>query len=244
MEVSDGIMVARGDLGIEINTEHVPIVQKTIVRKANAKRKAVIVATQMLESMIESPIPTRAETSDVANAILDGAGAIMLSGETAAGAYPVEAVQTMQKIALSTENSKFMRRNKFQRQMIEEEKDTQTMSIAMSIADMVSTMKISAVIALSATGYTAITLSKGRLSVPIFVCSPNPKIRRALKLFRGVHPLNLDFEPKLDNENLAVLDEFLKKEIGLVQGDTVILTGSMPYILVGGTNFIKIHKIG
>jgi pyruvate kinase len=237
-------MVARGDLGIEINTENVPIVQKEIIRKANSKRKAVIVATQMLESMIENPIPTRAETSDVANAILDGADAVMLSGETAAGAYPVEAVQMMTKIAHATEDGKFIRYNRFPRQMIEEEQDGQTMSIAMSICDMVKKMDIKAVLALSGSGYTAASLSEGRLSVPVFVCCPNYKIRRALKLYRGVHPFNFDCEIKLEAQSLQTLDKFLIKEIGLVPGDTVIITGSVPDILVGGTNFIKIHEIG
>jgi pyruvate kinase len=243
IEVSDGIMVARGDLGIEISTEHVPMVQKTIVKKANAKRKAVIVATQMLESMIENPIPTRAETSDVANAILDGADAIMLSGETAAGAYPVDAVQMMYKIARATEDGKFIKYNRFPKQMIEEEKDGQTMAIAMSISDMVKKMNIKAVIALSGSGYTAASLSEGRLSVPVFVCCPNYKIRRALKLYRGVHPFNFDCEIRLEAQSLQTLDKVLIKEIGLASGDTVIITGSLPDILVGGTNFIKIHEI-
>ena len=243
IDVSDGIMVARGDLGIEISTEHVPMVQKTVVKKANAKRRAVIVATQMLESMIENPIPTRAETSDVANAILDGADAVMLSGETAAGEYPIEAVQMMSRIIHATEDGNIIRYNRFPRQMIDEEPDTQTMAIAMSIADMVRKMDIKAVIALSGTGYTAISLAAGRLSAPIFVCCPNYKVRRALKLYRGVRPLNLDFELKMETGALQVLSKFLVKEIGLAVGDTVILTGSVPDILVGGTNFIKIHKI-
>ncbi len=243
IEVSDGIMVARGDLGIEISTEKVPIVQKTVIRKANQKRKAVIVATQMLESMIENPIPTRAETSDVANAILDGTDAIMLSGETASGEYPVESVEMMKKIAESVESSHFCSKNKFPRKMLEEEQNTQAMAIGMSIADMSKKMNVKAVVALTATGFTPIFLSEGKLSVPIFAACPNRKMRRALKLYRGVYTLDLTFEPKIDIETLKVLDEFLIKEIGLSVGDTIILTGCLPNLLVGGTNFIKIHKI-
>ncbi|MDR1168817.1 MAG: pyruvate kinase [Heliobacteriaceae bacterium] len=243
IDVSDGIMVARGDLGIEINTEKVPIVQKTIIRKANQNRKAVIVATQMLESMIENAIPTRAETSDVANAILDGTDAIMLSGETAMGNYPVESAGMMKKIADEVEASRFLSRDKFPRQMIEAEQNSQAMAIGMSIADMTKKMDVKAVIALTGTGFTPISLSEGRLSAPIFACCPNSKIRRALKLYRGVYTLDLDFEPKIDTGALKTLNEFLIKEIGLVHGDTVIITGCLPNLLVGGTNFIKIHKI-
>ena len=240
IEVSDGIMVARGDLGIEISNEKVPIVQKTIIRKANAKRKVVIVATQMLDSMIENPIPTRAETSDVANAILDGTDAIMLSGETAAGAYPVEAVAMMKKIADYVLDSTFMRKNKFPRKMVEEEKDSQ----AMAIADMARKMPVKAVIALTGSGFTASMLAEGKLSVPIFACCPDKKVCRNIKLFRGVYPIPLNFEASIDKKSLLELDEFLISKLGLSKDDFVLITGSVPELLVGGTNFIKIHKIG
>ena len=244
IEVSDGIMVARGDLGIEISTEKVPIVQKTIIRKANINRKVVIVATQMLESMIENPIPTRAETSDVANAILDGTDAIMLSGETAAGAYPIESVTMMKKIADTVEESPFMRKNKFPRKMIEAEKDSQAMAIGMSIADMAKKMPIKAVIALTGSGFTASFLSEGRLSVPIFACCPRKEICRDIKLYRGVFPIALDFNGKIDKKSLKKADKFLTKYMGVKEGDAVVITGSVPELLVGGTNFIKIHVVG
>lgn len=245
IEVSDGIMVARGDLGIEISTEKVPIVQKTIIRKANIKHKVVIVATQMLESMIENPIPTRAETSDVANAILDGTDAIMLSGETAAGAYPVEAVQMMKKIADTVESSPFMRKNKFPRRMIEEEKDNQAMALGMSIADMCKKMNVKAVMALTKSGLTAQFLSEGRLSVPIFACCPDKRICSSIKLYRGVFPVPMNFDGKIDKKTVKTIDKFIKRHMDNVSdGDTLIFTGSVPELLIGGTNFIKIHKVG
>ena len=244
IKVSDGIMVARGDLGIEISTEKVPIVQKTIIRKANLNRKVVIVATQMLESMIENPIPTRAETSDVANAILDGTDAIMLSGETAAGAYPVDAVAMMKKIADTVENSQFMRKNKFPRKMIEEEKDSQAMAIGMSIADMSRKMKIKAVVALTGSGYTPAMLSEAKLSVPILSCCPNKVICRNIQLYRGVFPIPLEFNNSIDHKSLNDMDNFLINKMDFKSGDYVVITGSVPELLVGGTNFIKIHEIG
>jgi len=245
IEASDGIMVARGDLGIEISTEQVPIVQKNIIRKANQKRKVVIVATQMLESMIENPIPTRAETSDVANAILDGTDAIMLSGETAMGAYPVEAVKMMCKIAYTTEHSTFFRKNKFPRKMIDEEKNSQALAIGMAIADMTKKMNVKAVVALTGSGFTPIFLSEGRLSVPILACCPDEDILTAIKLYRSVQPISFNFaEISIDRPTLRKLDEFLVAETRLNNDDLVIVTGSVPDLMVGGTNFIKIHRIG
>ena len=197
----------------------------------------------MLESMIENPIPTRAETSDVANAILDGTDAIMLSGETAAGAYPIEAVTMMKKIADTVEESQFMRKNKFPRKMIDEERDSQAMAIGMSIADMARKMKVKAVIALTASGYTPAMLSEAKLSVPIFACCPCRNICRSIKLYRGVNPIPLDFENTIDKKSLAVMDKFLTAKLGLQNGDYVVITGSVPELLVGGTNFIKVHQI-
>ena len=198
----------------------------------------------MLDSMIENPIPTRAETSDVANAILDGTDAIMLSGETAAGAYPVEAVAMMKKIADTVEESPFMRKNKFPRKMIEEEKDSQAMAIGMSIADMARKMHIKAAIALTGSGFTAAMLAEAKLSVPIFACCPNRHICRDVKLYRGVYPVSLDFNGSIDKASIAMLDEFLMNNLKLEKGDYVVITGSVPELLVGGTNFIKIHEIG
>src|SRR5574344_1116383 len=247
IEHSDGIMVARGDLGIEIETERLPIAQKTIIRKANMARKPVIVATQMLESMIENPIPTRAETSDVANAIIDGTDAIMLSGETAMGAYPIEAVNMMQKIATTVEHSSFTKKNKFPKKMVLEEKNSQAMAIGMSIADMTEKMRIKAVVALTGSGFTPIFLAKGRLSVPIFAFCPRLEICSAIKLYRGVFPTPLTeygYNNKIDKESLNTLDNYLINTRNMKDGDLIVITGCIPEILKGGTNFIKIHRIG
>lgn len=243
IELSDGIMVARGDLGIEISTEKVPIVQKTIIKKANFKSKAVIVATQMLESMIENPIPTRAEASDVANAILDGTDAIMLSGETAAGKYPVEAVKMMKLIAENAENSLFLHHNCFPKKMIDQN-NTQAMAIGMALSDMIKKVpNIKAIVALTGSGFTPVFLSESKPSVPILACCPDLKICRAIKLYRAVFPITFKFERKIDRSSLDRMDNFLMKKLNFKSQDTVIITGSVPNVLVGGTNFIKIHKI-
>lgn len=243
IELSDGIMVARGDLGIEISTEKVPIVQKTIIKKANLKCKVVIVATQMLESMIENPIPTRAEASDVANAILDGTDAIMLSGETAAGRYPVEAVKMMRLIAENAENSQFLHHNNFPAKMIEDN-NTQAMAIGLALSDMIKKVpNINAIVALTGSGFTPVFLSESKPSVPILACCPDINICRAIKLYRAVFPINFKFERKIDRSSLDRMDKFLTKKLNFKSHDTVIITGSVPNVLVGGTNFIKIHKI-
>lgn len=245
IEHSDGIMVARGDLGIEIKTEQLPIAQKTIIKKANIARKPVIVATQMLESMIENPIPTRAETSDVANAILDGADAVMLSGETAMGKYPIEAVSTMKKIADDINKCQFIKKNEFPKPILTKS-NAIPMSIALSIADIVKNLpKAKGIIALTATGYTPALISESRPSVPIYALCSDFQICRFLQLYNSVFAIKIsDKEIKIDTETLLDLNVFLKKDLKMKQDDSAIITGSIPHLMSGeSTNFIKIHTI-
>lgn len=248
IEYSDGIMVARGDLGIEIQTEQLPIAQKTIIKKANIARKPVIVATQMLESMTENPIPTRAETSDVANAIVDGADAVMLSGETAMGKYPVEAVSVMKKIAEEIHNSQFIRKNEFI-QNLSSCTNGIPKAIALSVADTLKSLPdIKGVIALTATGYTPALMSECRPSVPIYSLSSDLKVCRWLQLYNNVFSLKIDksigHDLNIDNHTLILLNEFLKNGLDMNTDDIVIVTGSIPHLMSGeSTNFLKIHKI-
>ncbi len=245
IENSDAIMVARGDLGIEIETQKVPIAQKTIIKKANIARKAVIVATQMLESMTENPIPTRAETSDVANAIIDGADAVMLSGETATGKYPVETVCLMKKIAQDINNSKFLQNNCFPAEIQTEHGKTE-IAIALSIADIIKNMpKIKGIAAVTATGYTPALISECSPSVPIYALCHDIKVCRVLQLYKSVFSVLIpNREIKLDKQSASTLNEFLQTNLGLNKGNIVIITGSMPHMMSGAsTNFLKIHEI-
>lgn len=240
---SSGIMVARGDLGIEISPEKVPIVQKEIIKKANAQRKVVIVATQMLESMIEQPIPTRAEASDVANAIIDGTDAIMLSGETAAGKYPVEAVEMMVSIAQNVENSEIMVHNHYPQEIIEECKDD-SIAICTAIIDMVEKVNVKAILTLTASGYTPKLLSKAKPSVPILSFCPSYRNTRRMVLYSDVFPIEMDLEQGINQGTLDTIDKCLIERFKFKEGDKVIFTGALPDLLVGKTNFIKLHEIG
>lgn len=245
IEYSDAIMVARGDLGIEIQTESLPIAQKTIIKKANLARKPVIVATQMLESMVDNPIPTRAETSDVANAIIDGADAVMLSGETAMGKYPVEAVETMKKIAQDINNSQFIKKNEFPVKILPDS-DSIPMSIALSVADILKSLpNAKGIIALTATGYTPALISECRPSVPIYALCSDFKICRFIQLYNSVFSMLIeDEEIKCDRESILNLNTFLKEQLQMQKGDNAILTGSIPHLMSGlSTNFLKIHTI-
>lgn len=240
---SAGIMVARGDLGIEISPEKVPIVQKEIIQKANAQRKVVIVATQMLESMIEQPIPTRAEASDVANAIIDGTDAIMLSGETAAGKYPVEAVKMMTSIAKNVENSKIMQHNYYPADLVEACKDD-SIAICTAIIDMVEKINVKAILTLTASGYTPKLLSKAKPSVPIFSFCPSYRNTRRMVLYSNVYPVEMELTEGINKQTMEILDKYLLERFHFKEGDKVIFTGALPDLLVGKTNFIKLHEIG
>ncbi len=243
IQKSSGIMVARGDLGIEISPERVPIVQKELIKKANAQRKVVIVATQMLESMVEQPIPTRAEASDVANAILDGTDAIMLSGETAAGKYPVEAVRMMKSIAKNVEASGNMRRNFYSQELVENCKDD-SIAICTAIIDMIKKVNVKAVLTLTASGYTPKLLSKAKPDVPIFSFCPSARNTRRLNLFADVFPVHIDITESFTKDTLVTIEKTLKKKFEYRDGDKIIITGAIPDVMVGKTNFIKLHEIG
>lgn len=241
IEVSDGIMVARGDLGVEIPTEDVPLVQKSLIRWCNAVGKPVITATQMLDSMIRNPRPTRAEVTDVANAIIDGTDAIMLSGETAAGKYPVEAVETMANIAERIEDSLDYKRA--QRSRILGKDITITNAISHATCTSAQSLEASAIITATSSGYTANAVSKFRPECPIIATTPSERVMRKLALVWGVHPI-LSKESKSTDEIIEIsVKDSLEK--GLISdGDLVIITAGIPVGVSGSTNLIKVHIVG
>lgn len=242
IKVADGIMVARGDLGIEMSPQDVPVVQKKIIAIANKCKKPCIVATQMLESMINNPIPTRAEASDVANAIIDGADAVMLSGETAVGKYPVEAVQMMQSIAKNTEKSSLIRTD-IEAEVVDTfEKTPQAMSNA--AIRMAKDLEAKAIISFTHSGYTPRLLSKLKPSIPFLAMSDSLQTCRRLNLYWGVTSYMSDNDGVLDQTVLLEIDKNLKNNCNLKNGDTVVLIGSIPHLITGRTNFIRIHQIG
>lgn len=242
LEVVDAVMVARGDLGIELSPEKVPMVQKQIVDAAFAHRKTCIVATQMLESMIDEPIPTRAEASDVANAILDGADAVMLSGETAAGKYPVEAVKMMAMIAHEVEQSEFCCYN-LDLPMNEKYEPT-PQAIAAAAVKMAKDLDAKAILAFTHSGYTPKLLSKLRPSVPVIAISDLEKTCKKLNLYWDMHPYLKDWDVVLNDELLKKIDKLLLEKTEYKKDDRVIIIGSIPHLITGRTNFVRVHRIG
>jgi pyruvate kinase len=241
LEVSDGLMVARGDLGVEIPAEEVPLVQKELIKKCNALGKPVITATQMLDSMQRNPRPTRAEASDVANAIFDGTDAIMLSGETAAGQYPVEAVQTMHNIASRAEQAL-----NHKELLSARSKDTDhniTDAIGQSVAHTALNLEVNAIITPTESGHTARMISKYRPKAPIIAVTSNENVVRRLALVWGVYP-QLGLKAETTDEMLSIaVDESVNS--GLVtHGDLVVITAGVPVGEAGTTNLMKIHVVG
>jgi len=238
LKVADGIMVARGDLGVEIRPEQVPGVQKTIIYKAILANRPVITATQMLESMTENPIPTRAEASDVANAIYDGSDAIMLSEETAAGKYPVKAVQMMAKIAAKAEKSPFMKYNIVH----EKEPEDIVYAVARSAVNILRDVGAKAIIVFSVSGKTAKLISRYRPIKPVFSLSPKLSVYNMLSLVWGINPMMVP--PIQDAKRLLEEGEKILIEKGLFKkGDLVIVVTGLA-LKRGSTNLIKIHRIG
>ncbi len=240
LEVSDGIMVARGDMGVEIPLEEVPVLQKQMIKKAVAQGKHVITATQMLESMITNPRPTRAETADVANAIYDGTTAIMLSGESAAGAYPIEAVKTMARIAERTEQDIDY---KSRLKKVESEDSTDiTTAISHACCTTAMDLNASAIITVTMSGFTAGMISRYKPGCPIIGCSVNPRVCRQLSLSWGVAPILIEKEDKAD----VLFEEATRaaEKAGYIKkGDIVVLTAGVPLGISGRTNMIRVIEV-
>ena len=239
LEVSDGIMVARGDMGVEIPLEEVPVIQKKMIKKAIATGKQVITATQMLESMTKNPRPTRAETTDVANAIYDGTTAIMLSGETASGQYPVEAVETMTKIAQRTElDIDYI--NRFQRQEMHGVDVTNAISHATCTTAM--DLKAAAIITVTMSGFTAEMIARYKPNCPIIACSVDESVCRQVNMLWGVRPLLID--KKETAEELFKEGVRRAEEAGYVKkGDIVVITAGVPLGISGKTNMIRVVEV-
>lgn len=238
IDVSDGVMVARGDLGVELNPEQVPTVQKTIINSARKANKVVITATQMLESMSVNPIPTRAEASDVANAVFDGTDAVMLSGETASGKYPLKAVKMMRKIADEAESSPYMNYN------IAYERDNNDLfahAIAQSAVNMLDEIDGKALLNFTSSGRTAKLISKQRPSKPIFVFTSNPVAYRELTLVSNVYPFMITPSDKTitlieDSQSILLKEGYVKEK------DTLVVVAGEG-LVSGSTDFVKLHKV-
>lgn len=241
LAVSDGIMVARGDLGVEIPVEDVPFIQKRLIAMGHRAGKPVITATQMLNSMIENPRPTRAEASDIANAILDGTDAVMLSGETAVGRYPVQAVRTMAQIALRTEEH--FGAELYRRARGIDAEVTHTAVLSRAVAEVAESLGARAILTPTESGYTARNIARCRPHRPIVAFTPNPRVARRLRLVWGVFPFVADPGETIE----AVLEQAIATSLerGFIsRGDLVVLTAGIPVREAGNTNLLKVHVVG
>ena len=241
IEVSDGIMVARGDMGVEIPMEEVPIIQKRIIKLTTAAGKNVITATQMLDSMMKNPRPTRAETSDVANAIYQGTSAIMLSGETAAGAYPIEAVQTMAKIAERTEQDIDYSRE-FKPRKLAEAPDV-TSAISHATCTTAADLKAAAIVAVSKSGRTVSRIAKYLPVCPIIGCTTDERVYRQLNLLWGVTPVVMK-EANTADELFDHAVELAEQKGLIARGELVVIAAGVPVGLSGTTNMMKVQIAG
>ena len=243
LTAADGIMVARGDLGVEINPEKVPLIQKHIIRTCNDAGKPVITATQMLESMVHNPRPTRAETSDVANAILDGTDAVMLSAETASGKYPREAVAMMVRVASDVEADPQLREQVFH--PISEGSGYRRLpeAIGQAACRVAATVGAAAILAFTQTGSTAALVAKYRPPVPVYAVTPAYAVRRRLALYAGVRSIRVDIRGDTEGQIRSVEAAVLEAGV-LDRGDVVVITMGSPVSDPGTTNLLKIHRLG
>ena len=233
IEVSEGIMVARGDLGVEISSEKLPLIQKKIIKKCNQKGKLVIIATQMLKSMENSSIPTRAETSDVANAILDGTDVVMLSGETAVGKFPRLAVKEMSEIAKEIEGS-------VKSNVVIDSCNTISEAISKSVYDMTKILPISKVISFTRTGWTAKIISRFRLDVPILAIASDNKVKNKLQLYYGVE--SIVFPDMPTSQRIKKVTMLLYKKEIVKSTELLLFSGGVLIKKQGSTNLIEVHR--
>ena len=239
---SDAIMVARGDLGVEVGDAAVPALQKRMIRIARKYNKPVITATQMMESMIQNPIPTRAEVSDVANAVLDGTDAVMLSAETAAGSYPVEAIAAMHRVCIEAEKE-------LEQDFNSKRLDTSVTRVDESVAlaaifTATHLENVRAIAALTQSGSTCLWMSRISTAVPIYALTPEVSTRRKVTLYRGVYPINFKQDSKDRDALLIAAEEELRRRGAVREGDLIVLTIGEPIGEAGGTNTMKIVKVG
>lgn len=238
LEASDGVMVARGDLGVELPPEEVPMLQKHIIQEANRREKLVITATQMLESMMHHPRPTRAEASDVANAILDGADAVMLSGETAVGEYPIQAAEMMARIILEAEEHMGY-------QPLEPHPGSDYSHCIVRAARHIAheNAAVRAIAAFTRSGYTARLVAKERPEVPVIAFTPDEKVLRQLALVWGVEPVLSDFVDSVEEMTALVEKDLVERGVAS-RGDSVVIVAGMPIGSGSPTNFLKLQLVG
>ena len=239
LDASDGIMVARGDLAVEIGNAAVPALQKRLIKMARAANKLTITATQMMESMIVNAVPTRAEVSDVANAVLDGTDAVMLSAETAAGKYPVETVEAMAAIVTEADRSETV---ELDTQFLDQTFARVDQSIAYGALFTAYHLRCKAIVALTESGSTALWMSRHDVDIPIYALTPSLATQRRLALYRNVRPLH--FEPLADRDRaLAAAEELLVRQGVVTRDDLIVMTVGEPMGQAGGTNTLKIVRV-
>lgn len=243
LKVADGIMVARGDLGVEINSEKVPLIQKHIIRQCNLFGKPVITATQMLESMIHNPRPTRAETSDVANAILDGTDAVMLSAETASGKYPQAAVEMMVRVAVDVERDPQLKEQFFHTLTEHTGNSSLPEAIGRAACWVAESVSAAAILAFTQTGSTAALVAKYRPPMPVYAVTPSQAVRRRMALYAGIRSIRVDIEGDTETQIRSVDAAVLAAGV-LKRGDVVVITMGSPLSDPGTTNLLKIHRLG
>ncbi|HTO43146.1 MAG TPA: pyruvate kinase [Burkholderiales bacterium] len=241
IDASDCIMVARGDLAVEVGDAAVPAMQKRMIRLAREKNKLAITATQMMESMITNPVPTRAEVSDVANAVLDGTDAVMLSAETASGKYPVETVEAMARVCLEAEKSSEVT---LDREFLNRVFTRVDQTIAMGALFTAYHLNVKAIAALTQSGSTALWMSRMNCGVPIYALTPEVSTRYRLSLFRDVYPIMLQYVGDNRETLLRMAEEKLVEAGAVSAGDLIVVTVGEPIGMPGGTNTLKIIKVG